>query len=130
MNIYIFAQERESRKKRRNKDISNTTGSPSLPEGKKCGHAGSGTENCNFQSEIQLPAFWPGLFLNSVNRHLLGPCVLFIVSFLTTPASLFSERTWKTFLLNQKKQNPKNNKNLFAALVCGYSKTSPAAKPN
>lgn len=44
MNIYIFVQERKSRKRGETKTLKVEQGAPPLPEGKKCGHAGLGIE--------------------------------------------------------------------------------------
>lgn len=70
MKIYIFVQERKRRGKGETKILTVQQRASPLLEGKKCGHAGLGTEKTviYFQSEIQLSVFWPGLFLSSMNK--------------------------------------------------------------
>lgn len=83
---YLCRKEKEKKEKNGTEILRALQGAPPLPEGKKRGPDRKGGI---FQSEVQLPVFWPGLLLKSVDRQPLVLCMLLIVSPLTTTASYF-----------------------------------------
>lgn len=104
----LCRKEKENKEKNGREILRALQGAPPLPEGKKGGHDRKGGI---FQSEVQLPVFWPGLFLKSVDRRPLVLCVLLIVSPLTTTASYFPNEHGKCSCWIRRK--------ISAMLVCG-----------